>query len=132
MKKVALLALIAGAVYYQFFAGQPVGVYDDDGAPKTVLFTTGQCGESCEETRKYLVRRKIDFEEHDVFDNGPGTNLYKEYGGTGYMPLIAMGRQRVIGHSPGDIERRMPAEMMVSTLSTARNLFCIRVTAYAG
>ena len=103
MKKVALLALIAGAVYYQFFAGQPVGVYDDDGAPKTVLFTTGQCGEACEETRKYLVRRKIDFEEHDAFDNGPGTNLYKEYGGTGYMPLIAMGRQRVIGHSPGDI-----------------------------
>ncbi len=49
------------------------------------------------------MRRKIDFEEHDAFDNGPGTNLYKEYGGTGYMPLIAMGQQRVIGHSPGDI-----------------------------
>lgn len=44
MKRVGLLAQIAGAVYYQFFAGQPVGVYDDDGAPKTVLFTTRVVG----------------------------------------------------------------------------------------
>jgi len=103
MKKVVFFVLLAGAAYYQFFAGAPVGVYHDDGAPKTVLFTTGQCGKACEETRNYLKRRKIDFEEHDAFDNGSGTDLYKEYGGTGYMPLIAMGEQRIIGHNPGDI-----------------------------
>ena len=103
MKKLVLIVLFAGAVYYQFFAGQPVGVYTDDGAPKTILFTTGQCGNACDETRKYLLRRKIDFEEHDAFDHGPGSDLYKEYGGSGYMPMIAMGHQRVIGHSPGDI-----------------------------
>ena len=44
MKRVGLLAQIAGAVCYQFFAGQPVGVYDDDGAPKTALFTTRVVG----------------------------------------------------------------------------------------
>jgi glutaredoxin len=103
MKKLALIVLFAGAVYYQFFAGQPVGVYTDDGAPKTVLFTTAQCGNACDETRKYLLRRKIDFEEHDAFDQGAGSKLFKEYGGTGYMPLIAMGHQRVIGHNPGGI-----------------------------
>lgn len=110
MKQLAIFALIAGAIYYQFFTGQPVGVYADNGTPKTVLFTTGQCGEACEETRRFLVRRKIVFDEFDAFDSGPGTELYKEYGGTGYMPLIAMGRQRVVGHSPGDIVSALAIE----------------------
>jgi glutaredoxin len=103
MKRILLVVLFAGAVYYQFFAGQVFGVYEEDGAPKTVLFTTGQCGKACDETRKYLLRRKVEFEEHDAFDNGTGSDLYDEYGGNGYMPLIAMGRQRIVGHDPGDI-----------------------------
>jgi glutaredoxin len=110
MKPILIFAVLAGAAYYLFFTGQPVGVYADNGMPKTVLFTTGQCGKACEETRRFLVRRKIDFDEYDAFDSGFGSELYKEYGGTGYMPLIAMGRERVVGHSPGDIVSALAIE----------------------
>lgn len=103
MKKFLLIAAIAAAVYYQFFTGQVTGVYAENGAPRTVFFTTDQCGKAWVETRKQLKRRKIEFEEYDASDNGPDSELYKEVGGTGYLPLIAMGRQRVIGDNPGGI-----------------------------
>lgn len=110
MKKFLLIAAIAVAVYYQFFTGQVTGVYADNGAPRTVFFATAQCGDVCDAIRNRLKRRKIEFEEYDAFDNGPGSDLYKEVGGTGYLPLIAMGRQRVVGNNPGGIISALAAE----------------------
>jgi len=103
MKKLLIIAVVIAASYYLYSqSGANVGVYADDGTPKTVLFTTEQCGEACDEIRRFLKKR-TEFEEVDAFDNGSGRDLYKEYGGTGYLPYIAMGKQRVEGRDRGKI-----------------------------
>ncbi len=110
MKKLIVLLAIAGAAYFLYSrSGEPVGVYRADGSPRTILFTTEQCGRACEEMRSYL-RRRTDFEELDAFDNAAGSALYKEYGGKGYLPYIVMGKQRVTGHSPGNLISAIAAE----------------------
>ncbi len=110
MRKLLILAVIAGAAYYLYSRSlAPVGVYAEDGTPRTILFTTAQCGSACDEMRRYLKRR-TDFEELDAFDNASGSELYKSYGGTGYLPYIVMGRQRVTGHSPGNVISAIAAE----------------------
>lgn len=110
MKKLLILAGVIALGYYLFVHDDgPVGVYADDGKPRTLLFVTEQCGRACEEMRKSLARR-VEFEEFDAFDQGEGSALYKQYGGTGYLPYIVMGKQRVTGHSPGGIISAIAAE----------------------
>lgn len=110
MKKMLLFGAIIAAAYYLYNqSGSNIGVYTDDGAPKTILFTTGQCGKACDETRRFLSKR-VEFEEHDAFDGGPGHELYKSYGGTGFLPYIVMGKQRVTGPDRGGIISSVAAE----------------------
>ena len=110
MKKLLILAALAGGAYFLYERSQaPVGVYAQDGTPRTILFTTDQCGKSCDDMRRYLKRR-TDFEEVDAFDNASGSALYEEYGGSGYLPYIVMGKQRVTGHSPGNVISAIAAE----------------------
>ena len=110
MKKVLIAAAIIGAGYYLYNqGGSNVGVYADDGTPRTVLFTTEQCGNACDEMRRYL-RSRGPFEEHDAFDGGPGHELYESYGGTGYLPYVAVGKQRVTGTDRGAIISAIAAE----------------------
>lgn len=103
MKKLLIFSAVIAASYYLYNqSGANAGVYADDGTPKTILFTTQQCGEACDEIRRFLKKR-TEFEELDAFDNGNGRDLYKDYGGTGYLPYIAMGKQRIEGHDRGKI-----------------------------
>ncbi len=103
MKQFLIIAAIAGAAYYFFFERSVPGAYADDGTPLTYLFVTEQCGRACTETRRFLKRRKMDFEEYDAFSNVIGAELYKSYGGEGYLPYVVIGEQRVWGHQPGNI-----------------------------
>jgi glutaredoxin len=73
------------------------------------MFVTEQCGQACVDMRKRLAKR-VDFEEFDAFDQAEGSALYKEYGGTGYLPYIVMGKQRIVGQSPGGIISAIAAE----------------------
>ncbi len=110
MKKLLIAAaIIAGAYYLYNQSGANVGVYADDGTPKTILFTTDQCGKACDETRRFLSKR-AKFEEHDAFDNGHGHELYEMYGGTGFLPYVVMGKQRVTGPDRGGIISSIAAE----------------------
>ncbi len=102
-------AILATAYYFYERSGEPVGVYAADGTPVTILFTTDQCGRACEDMRRFLKTRTR-FEEYDAFDSGYGRELYESYGGTGYLPYIVMGKQRVIGYDRGGVISAIAAE----------------------
>jgi glutaredoxin len=110
MKKLLVFAAVVAASYYLYNqSSSNVGVYADDGSPRTILFTTEQCGDACDEMRRY-IKSRVTFEEYDAFDGGPGGDLYKEYGGTGFLPYIAMGKQRVTGPDRGAVISSVAAE----------------------
>lgn len=110
MKKLLVFAAVVAASYYLYNqSSSNVGVYADDGSPRTILFTTEQCGDACDEMRRY-IKSRVTFEEYDAFDGGPGRDLYKEYGGTGFLPYIAMGKQRVTGPDRGAVISSVAAE----------------------
>ena len=110
MKKILIAAAIIGAAYYLYNqSGSNVGVYADDGTPRTIFFATEQCGDACDEMRRYLKSR-VPFEELDAFDGGPGQDLYKTYGGIGFLPYIVMGKQRITGPDRGGVISSVAAE----------------------
>lgn len=106
--RVKKLLIFAGAIalgYFLFvYDDGPAGVYTEDGSPRTIMFVTEQCGRACVDMRKSLLKR-VDFEEVDAFDQGESSALYKEYGGTGYLPYIVMNKQRIIAFVEYDIEK---------------------------
>ena len=111
MKKVLIAAAVIGAGYYLYGqSGSNVGAYADDGTPRTLFFATDQCGSACDEMRGYLKRRRVSFEEYDAFDSGSGHELYEKYGGTGYLPYLVMGKQRVTGPDRGGVISSVAAE----------------------
>ena len=110
MKKLLIvIAVVVGLRYLYNHTGENVGVYAPDGTPQTIFFTTAKCGNACDETRRFLAKR-TDFEEQDAFDNGSGRELYKEYGGTGFLPYIVMGKRRITGPERGGIISAIASE----------------------
>lgn len=116
MNKILIAAAIVAASYYLYNqSGSNVGVYADDGTPRTILFTTEQCGNACDEMRSHLKSR-VSFEEQDAFDDGPGQALFKEYGGTRYLPYVVMGTQRVTGPDKAVLISSIAAEFGLEKL----------------
>lgn len=110
MKKLLIAAAVLAASYYLYNqSGSGAGVYTDDGTPRTIFFATDQCGDACNQMRHYLKRR-VEFEEYDAFDGGLGSELYKKYGGVGFLPYVVMGRQRVTGPDRGAVISSVAAE----------------------
>ena len=109
MRNFIIIAAIAAGAWYFLGAAGPVGAYADNGTPLTLLFTTEKCGPACNDTRRFLKRR-AEFEEYDAFDNVLGRKLYETYGGTGYLPYVVIGQQRVEGHDPGGVISAIAAE----------------------
>ena len=117
MKKILFAAAVLAASYYLYSqSGSNAGAYADDGTPRTIFFATEQCGDACNEMRRYLKRR-VAFEEYDAFDGGTGSELYKEYGGVGYLPYIVMGKQRVTGPDRGGVISSIAAEFGLDQLA---------------
>ena len=117
MKKILIAAAVLAASYYLYNQGtQHAGAYSDEGAPRTLFFTTEQCGDACNEMRRYLKRR-VAFEEYDAFDGGTGRELYEKHGGTGYLPYLVMGKQRVTGPDRGAVISSVAAEFGLEKLS---------------
>jgi glutaredoxin len=103
MKKVLFAAALIAAIYFTYGRfGPDRGVYEDDGSPKTIFFTTSKCGKGCDKMRSFLKKR-ADFEEYDVFDFGAGAEMYESLGGEGYLPYVVMGKQRITGYDPGGL-----------------------------
>ena len=110
MKKILIVTAIIATSYYLYNqSGSSIGVYANDGTPRTILFTTEQCGKACDEMGRYLKSR-VPYEEHDAFDNGPGQELYEMYGGTRYLPYVVMGKQRITGPDRAGIISSIAAE----------------------
>ena len=109
-KPLLFVIAFAGAWYAWNQHAAVQGAYDDNGEPVTMLFTTGQCGDACDQMRRYLKKR-VEFEEYDAFEDEAGRDLYLEYGGDGYLPFVVMGKQRVVGPDTGAIVSAMAAEL---------------------
>ena len=111
MKKPLLFVIALAGAWYAWSQHTGVqGAYDENGEPVTLLFTTGQCGDACDQMRAYLKKR-VEFEEFDAFEDEAGRALYLEYGGDGYLPYVVMGEQRVIGPDTGAVVSAMAAEL---------------------
>ena len=117
MKNLLILLALAAAGYFAYdkWFGPGKGVYADDGRARTVFFATRKCGESCDRMRNFLKRR-TDFEEYDAFDLGTGSGLYNDLGGDGYLPYIAIGKQRVTGYNPGAVISAMAIELGLDSI----------------
>lgn len=111
MKKPLLFVIALAGAWYAWSQHAGVqGAYDENGEPLTLLFTTGQCGDACDRMRAYLKKR-VEFEEFDAFEDEAGRALYLEYGGDGFLPYVVMGEQRVIGPDTGAVVSAMAAEL---------------------
>lgn len=109
-KPLFILLVIAGAWYGWNEFGRVDGAYSDNGEPLALLFTTGQCGEACDSMRRHLKTR-VEFVEHDAFEDEEGRELYKQYGGDGYLPYVVFGNQRVVGPDSGALVSALAAEL---------------------
>ena len=109
-KPFLILLVIAGASYGWNEFGRIDGAYSDNGEPLALLFTTGQCGEPCDSMRRHLKTR-VEFVEHDAFEDVEGRELYKQYGGDSYLPYVVFGSQRVVGPDSGALVSALAAEL---------------------
>lgn len=126
MKKLLIVAALFALSYYLYDQrGANVGVYADDGTPKTIFFATEQCGNACDEMRR-LLKKRIEFEEFDAFDSGKGHELYEKYGGTGFLPYIVMGKTRVTGPDRGGIVSAIAAEFGPENIKPAERKALLR------
>ena len=109
MNRLIVFAAAVAAGYYVYSQNATNGAYADDGTPRTLFFSTAQCGNPCNDMRRYLKSR-VTFEEFDAFDGGSGQALYREYGGSGFLPYVVMGEQRVTGPDRGGLISSIAAE----------------------
>lgn len=94
MKRILLLALIAGGAFYAYktgrLGGNGAGVFDKDGKPAVMLFTSAECGAGCDKIRNELKKRVATFEEVIL------TEPDRKYG-VNAMPTVIAGKQRTVG-----------------------------------
>ncbi|HEX8611840.1 MAG TPA: glutaredoxin domain-containing protein [Telluria sp.] len=94
MKRILLLALIAGGAFYAYktgrFGGSGSGAFDKDGKPAVMLFTSAECGNACDKIRDELKKRVLPFTE--VILTEPSSKY-----GVNAMPTVIVGKQRTVG-----------------------------------
>lgn len=103
MKYLLISAVAIFIVYVVFLGGHDYPeVRVPDGSQGAILFAADGCGRHCSAMRKYLGKR-MEFLEYDAFDDGEGSAMYKEYGGSRYVPYVVIGEERVVGNNPGGV-----------------------------
>lgn len=94
MKRILFLALIAGGAFYAYKTGRlgggGDGVFDKNGKPAVMLFTSAECGDPCDTIRAELKKRVASFEE--VILTEPSTKYH-----VNAMPTVIAGKQRSVG-----------------------------------
>lgn len=101
MKKLVVVILILGAVYYfkpgWFSFGANNGAFDAEGNPETLVFTIKNCGGWCEKGLAELGRRKVPFRELKLDDNEENQQLYSKLG-RGGLPYFVVGQYKLSGY----------------------------------
>ncbi len=107
MKKIILIAVVIGSVYFfkpNLFSNMFIsGAFDSDGKPVVWLFTSKNCGTYCDDVIKLLNTRNIDYVEYDG-ESSEGKDQLNEVGGPRRFPLTVVGAKFIVGsHKPGII-----------------------------
>lgn len=99
MKKIILLSLLLAGAYkgYLAYAKSAAGAYDESGAPVVLLFTVDGCASPCEDARKLLQRRDVDYEEVVVTDGEEQLERWERFGAINTLPVLVAGDERVAG-----------------------------------
>lgn len=109
MKKLFILLIIVGAAYtykpelFSFSFNADKGSFDEQGKPLAVVFITDNCGKPCDDTLKFLKKRRINYSLYPLDNNDANIALWKEYGSVNSFPNIIVGNERVYGSYKGQI-----------------------------
>ncbi len=72
---------------------------------KVVMYSTSWCG-YCKKARNYFKKKGISFVDYDVEKLPSRMREFKKLGGTGYPLIIIGGKQKMLGFSAEDFDRR--------------------------
>jgi glutaredoxin len=127
MKTIILILSIIAATYYlkpdafAFLKGK--GAFDDQGNPATLVFVHNKCGAPCDDTLKFLKKRRVNYSLYQLDDNEENTALWKTYGGVNSFPNVIVGREKVYGSYQSRIVSALAMNYGDSVLTGAeRNL----------
>ena len=104
MRNLLILSILVAGGYqlYASYHEQAATAYDENGNPQTLLFTFNGC-KPCDDARRLLVKRRIEFAEFNVADGDEQAEKMKHYGGGRYMPYLVTGKRRVSGYNEHEI-----------------------------
>jgi glutaredoxin len=73
------------------------------GANRVIMFSTDWCP-PCKIAKQWFKEKNIPFTEYDIEKSPAALMLYRQYGGTGGVPLIIVNGRAMEGFSPTEIE----------------------------
>ena len=83
--------------------GEPLG---PDGRPEVVLFVTEWCP-YCQQAREFMTAEGVPHRVVDIEKDGAGAQEYAARGGTGGIPLVAVGVETIEGWSETEARRML-------------------------
>jgi glutaredoxin len=93
---------------------------DDDVATdgeRVVFYSTAWCG-YCTRARNHMRAQRVPFVEYDIEKSSRARDDYRAAGGTGGVPLLLIGRQKLAGFDAGRFDR-LYAEFRAESAQTA-------------
>ena len=79
-----------------------------DGKPEVVLYVTEWCP-YCSQAREYMAAQEIPHRVVDIEASAEGQAEYRAMGGTGGIPLVAVGAETIEGWSAGAAREMLDA-----------------------
>jgi glutaredoxin len=99
MRKLLFLALLIFGGYraYGYYLQSSVSAFDDNGRPKTLVFTFNGCA-PCTNEIELLKQRNIAYAEYNISNNATNQKIMESYGGHHQLPYTVSGSQSIIGY----------------------------------
>lgn len=118
---IILIIVIAGGyhLYDRFFAVK--GAFDDNGNPKSLVFTFNECGKPCDDAIKLLEQRGIDYDNINLSDGKEQLDLLNQHGGGSNLPVFIIGENRVDSYFKARITAALAEAYGEQVLTQAEN-----------
>jgi len=99
MKNLLVVVLVVALTYkgYTEYTHKNNGAFDEYGNPLALLFTIDQCGMPCNDVRKMLDNRNVDYEEIVVTAGEEQKSRWEQFGAVKAAPYLVVGNERVVG-----------------------------------
>ena len=91
--------LLAFGAYrgYGYYLQSSATAFDDNGQPKTLVFTFNNCA-PCVNELKLLAQRNIAYTEYNISNNKTNRKIMESYGGHHQLPYTVSGAQSIVGY----------------------------------